>query len=83
MVQEHINFHGDHTQVQIFVKLPRWMLWLRKNSYNFPGGKTYHKNRSNFLRAFSRFCKNTYDFLRDHTPRTDILQNCLVGCFQM
>ena len=49
-----------------------------KNTYGFPGDLV-----QNFVRtAFSKFFKNRYDFPGDHTPRTDILQNCLVGCFR-
>ena len=52
---------------------------------DFPGERKYHKNRYQifYRRAFSRFCKNRYDFhKRPYPPRTDILQNYLVGCFR-
>ena len=48
---------------------------------DFPGDKyiKYHKNRSIFAGEISQNFART----DTHTPRTDILQNCLVGCLAL
>ena len=59
-------------KLQIYVQFPRKKKKYHKRS-NFPGQ----------LSPFSKLCKNTYDFQEIIPPRTDILQNFLVGCFHL
>ena len=83
-IHEIFKIFQERQNVQENIKISRSaFLKFCKNTYDFPGEKSYNKNRSNFPGKFSqkKTVKNklsqnfirTYDFPGDHTPRTDNL----------
>ena len=84
MVQEHIEILTYNVKnVLNHIKYSKAAFTkFRKNAYDFPRGKnTIRTDQINF--PLWKFLKIRYDFPGHHTPRADILLNCLVGCLRI
>ena len=98
MVQEHINFPGEakctrthqfpgelsQNSARTHTIFQEILSKILLEHIRFSRGKKYHKNRSNFPGERSQNFVRTDTILQETIPlRTDILENCLVGCFRV